>query len=187
MLQISLGFGLTANAVDCDAGKSLMKILSRTRHLPIAENCAQIISILERNHWNLSISAVAHLGTTQHDDVTDIRADVAGRRCEMWKSNIYDTFQHNFWPSAKVNYKFSSGNIFARVRRFHSLFAFGFMCVPFGKFNLIFIFLARAVGFPMNFWESARGLCHSHISWVMDSGLKQGAASCVVNFYRQSR
>lgn len=102
---------LPANAVGWRAGKSLMKILSRTRHLPIAENCAQIISILKRNHWNLSISAgtptTADAG--RHDDaVTDIRPD-GGRRCEMWKSNIYDTFEHNFWPSAKVNYKFSSG------------------------------------------------------------------------------
>lgn len=32
-----------------------------------------------------------------------------------------------------------------------TVFAIRFMCVPFGKFNLIFIFLARAVGFPMNF------------------------------------
>lgn len=57
-----------------------MKILSRTRHLPIAENCAQIISILKRNHWNLSISAgtptTADAG--RHDDaVTDIRPDGA--------------------------------------------------------------------------------------------------------------
>lgn len=119
---------LPANAVGWRAGKSLMKILSRTRHLPIAENCAQIISILKRNHWNLSISAgtptTADAG--RHDDaVTDIRPD-GGRRCEMWKSNIYDTFEHNFWPSAKVNYKFSSG--IASRSRLPSLCSSSILC-----------------------------------------------------------
>lgn len=84
----------SANAVGWRAGKSLMKILSRTRHLPIAENCAQIISILKRNHWNLSISAgtptTADAG--RHDDaVTDIRPDGA----TLW--NVKIKYLWYFW------------------------------------------------------------------------------------------
>lgn len=91
-----------------------MKISSRTRHLPIAENCAQIISILKRNHWNLSILLAPKPGT-------GCNRQTSGQTecCKMWKSNIYDTFEHNFWPSAKANYKFSSDAIF---RIFHCAF-----------------------------------------------------------------
>lgn len=105
----------SANAVGWRAGKSLMKILSRTRHLPIAENCAQIISILKRNHWNLSISVPRHPGTPttadagRHDDaVTDIRPDGA----TLW--NVKIKYLWYFWAQFLAFGK-SKLQIFIRV------------------------------------------------------------------------
>lgn len=176
---------LPANAVGWRAGKSLMKILSRSRHLPIAENCAQIISILKRNHWNLSISAstptTADAG--RHDDaVTDIRPDGGAT---LWDVKI--KYLWYFWAQFlafgksklqifiwhRLAFAFAFALLFFHLVLFpfvvSTVFAIGFMCVPFGKFNLVFIFLARAVGFPMNFWECSPGawmpqMRRSHIS-----------------------
>lgn len=69
----------------------------------------------------------------------------------IWRhlSFALPSLHRSIWQSRDVRVPFPFG--------VSTLFAFGFMCVPFGKFNLIFIFLARAVGFPMNFWECAPG------------------------------
>jgi len=98
-----------------------MKILSRTRHLPIAENCAQIISILKRNHWNLSI-LLAPKPRTAFNRQTDIRPDVDVVKCEnqifmILLSTIFGLRQ-------EANYKFSSDAIF---RIFHCAFLLIFL------------------------------------------------------------